>query len=174
LISIAFPLSERRRRSPMSTSVDVRAPAPAPRTGDAMQPPFPNMVWIPGGTFRMGSDEHYPEERPVHRVSVDGFWIDRHPVTNKRFRRFVEATKHTTFAEIPPHPKDYPGALPDMLYAGSLVFVKPPHRVDLRDCGQWWNFIRGADWRHPRGATSSIDGMDGHPVVHVTYGDAEA
>ncbi len=133
-----------------------------------------DMVWIPGGTFRMGSDEHYPEERPVHRVSVDGFWIDRHPVTNGRFRRFVEATKHTTFAEIPPDPKDYPGALLDMIYAGSLVFVKLPHRVDLRDCGQWWDFMRGANWRHPRGANSSIDGMDGHPVVHVTYGDAEA
>jgi formylglycine-generating enzyme len=137
-------------------------------------PAMLDMVWVHGGTFRMGSNEHYPEERPVRRVSVDGFWIDRHPVTNERFRRFVEDTKHTTFAEIPPDPKDYPGALPHMLHAGSLVFVKPPHRVDLRDCGRWWAFVRGADWRHPRGPASSIDRMDGHPVVHVAYGDAEA
>ena len=98
-----------------STSVSV-GPGPAP---------FPDMVWIPGGTFRMGSDKHYPEERPVHRVTVDGFWMDRAPVTNARFARFVEATGHVTFAEIPPRAEDYPGALPDMLFAGSLVFVKP-------------------------------------------------
>src|SRR5688500_1953654 len=84
-------------------------PAPAP---------YPDMVWIPGGTFRMGSDKHYPEERPTHRVSVDGFWIDRYPVTNARFERFIAATSHVTFAEIPPDPRDYPGALPHMLYAG--------------------------------------------------------
>ena len=84
-----------------------------------------NMVWIPGGTFRMGSNDHYPEEAPVHRVSVDGFWIDRTPVTNRQFKQFVKATGHKTFAEIPPDPKDYPGALPHMLYAGSLMFVRP-------------------------------------------------
>ncbi len=83
------------------------------------------MAWIPGGTFRMGSDQHYPEEAPVHRVTVDGFWIDRTPVTNRQFKEFVRATGHVTFAEIPPDPKDYPGALPHMLYAGSLVFTPP-------------------------------------------------
>ena len=88
-------------------------------------PPFPDMVWIPGGTFLMGSDKHYPEERPAHRVTVDGFWIDRVPVTNERFGTFVERTQHLTFAEIPPKAEDYPGALPDQLFAGSLVFVKP-------------------------------------------------
>jgi formylglycine-generating enzyme required for sulfatase activity len=93
--------------------------------------PFPDMVWIPGGTFRMGSDDHYPEERPAHRVTVDGFWMDRHPITNERFARFIDATGHVTFAEIPPDPAQYPGALPDMLYAGSLVFVQPPGPVDL-------------------------------------------
>ena len=80
-----------------------------------------NMIWIPGGTFRMGSDKHYPEEAPVHRVTVDGFWIDRTPVTNRQFKDFVRTTGHKTFAEIPPDPKKYPGALPHMLYAGSLV-----------------------------------------------------
>src|SRR5262245_4450764 len=136
--------------------------------------PFPDMVWIPGGTFRMGSDKHYPEERPVHRVTVDGFWIDRHPVTNDRFARFVAATSHRTFAEIPPDPAEYPGALPEMLYAGSLVFVQPPGPVDQRDFSNWWQYVRGADWRHPYGAGTSIEGLDRHPVVHVTFGDAEA
>jgi formylglycine-generating enzyme required for sulfatase activity len=122
----------------------------------------------------MGSDKHYPEERPVHRVSVDGFWLDRTPVTNARFARFVEATGHRTFAEIPPDPKDYPGAKPHMLYAGSLVFQQPRGRVDLRNFANWWSFVPAADWRHPYGAGSSIDGLERHPVVHVTFGDAEA
>ena len=126
-----------------------------------------DMVWIPGGTFRMGSDKHYPEEAPVHRVTVDGFWIDRTPVTNRQFKAFVKATGHVTFAEIPPDPKDYPGALPHMLYAGSLVFMPPPRRVDLRDWSQWWTFMKGADWRHPYGPKSNINVLDNHPVVHV-------
>ncbi len=107
------------------------------------------MIFIPGGTFRMGSDKHYPEEAPVHRVAVDGFWIDRTPVTNRQFKEFVRATGHVTFAEIPPDPKDYPGALPHMLYAGSLVFRPPEHPVDLRNWGEWWTFLKDADWRHP-------------------------
>jgi formylglycine-generating enzyme required for sulfatase activity len=107
------------------------------------------LIWIPGGTFRMGSDKHYPEEASVHRVTVDGFWIDRTPVTNREFRTFVDATGHVTFAEIPPDPKDYPGALSEMLYAGSLVFSPPTRNVDLRDWSQWWAFLKGADWRHP-------------------------
>ena len=86
---------------------------------------YPEMVWVEGGTFRMGSDRHYPEEAPAHLVQVDGFWIDRTPVTNRQFREFVKATGHVTVAEIPPDPKDYPGALPEMLHAGSLVFSPP-------------------------------------------------
>src|SRR5262245_48714822 len=93
-----------------------------------------NIVWIPGGTFRMGSDRHYPEEAPSHQVSVDGFWMDRTPVTNRDFRKFVAATGYVTFAEIAPDAKDYPGAQPDMLKAGSLVFTPPKHAVDLRNC----------------------------------------
>lgn len=130
------------------------------------------MIFIPGGTFRMGSDRHYPEEAPVHRVSVDGFWIDRTPVTNRQFREFVKATGHVTGAEIAPDPKDYPGALPHMLYAGSLVFVPPAQAVDLRDWSQWWTFLKGADWRHPYGPKSNINGLDNHPVVHVSFADA--
>src|SRR6185436_11948575 len=132
------------------------------------------MVFIPGGPFRMGSDKHYPEEAPVHRVTVDGFWIDHAPVTNRQFKEFVKATGHVTFAEIPPDPKDYPGALPHMLYAGSLVFSPPPHAVDLRDWSQWWQFMRGANWRHPYGPKTNINAFDNHPVVHVSFADATA
>ena len=143
---------------------DVQAPADRAR----------DMVWIPGGTFRMGSDKHYPEEAPSHRVSVDGFWIDRTPVTNRQFKQFVKATGHVTTAEIPPDPKDYPGALPHMLYAGSLTFAPPQGRVDLRDWSQWWSFMKGSDWRHPNGPGSSINVLDHHPVVHVSFSDAAA
>src|SRR5216110_1365417 len=106
-----------------------------------------DMVRIPGGTFRMGSDRHYPEEAPVHRVGVDGFWIDRTPVTNRDFLRFVKATGYVTFAERKPDPKDYPGALPHMLRAGSLVFSPPLSQVDLSDWSEWWSFKFGANWR---------------------------
>jgi formylglycine-generating enzyme required for sulfatase activity len=122
----------------------------------------------------MGSDRHYPEEAPVHRVTVSGFWIDRTPVTNRQFRAFVRATGHVTCAETRPDPKHYPGAPPHMLFAGSLVFTPPDRPVDLRLWDQWWTLLKGADWRHPRGPKSSINGLDNHPVVHVTYADALA
>jgi len=132
------------------------------------------MTKVPGGTFRMGSDEHYQEERPAHPVHVDGFWIDDRPVTNARFRAFVEATGHVTAAEIVPDPADYPGALPEMLYAGSLVFIRPSAPVDRRDLKNWWHFLRGANWREPQGPGSSLEGKEDHPVVHIAFADAEA
>lgn len=133
------------------------------------------MIWVPGGTFRMGSDEHYAEEAPAHRVTVGGFWIDRTPVTNQQFREFVRATNHVTFAEIAPDPNDYPGALPNMLRAGSLVFNPPKHPIDdLRDWGQWWTFKFGANWRRPYGPRTTLSGLNDHPVVHVAYSDALA
>jgi len=138
------------------------------------QDPLAEMVFVPAGEFRMGSDGHYPEEAPVHRVSVGAFRIDAAPVTNRQFRKFVNATNYVTFAEIAPDPKDYPGALPKMLKAGSLVFTPPKTPVDLNDWSQWWRFKFGADWRRPYGPRSSISGLDDHPVVHVAYRDAEA
>jgi formylglycine-generating enzyme required for sulfatase activity len=132
------------------------------------------MIHIPGGTFRLGSDKHYPEEAPSHRVTVDEFWVDETPVTNRQFRAFVEATDYRTFAEIPPDPKDYPGALPHMLRAGSLVFSPPSRPVNLRDWSQWWTFQFDAYWRQPYGPKSSIRNLDDHPVVHVAYCDAQA
>jgi formylglycine-generating enzyme len=133
-----------------------------------------DMVWIPGGTFHMGSNHHYPEEAPVHRVAVDGFWIDRTPVTNRQFKQFVNATGHMTTAQLIPDAKDYPGARREMLYAGSLVFSPPAHVTDLRDWSQWWTFMKGANWRRPYGPNSNIKSLDDHPVVHVTYADALA
>ncbi len=132
-----------------------------------------DMASIPGGTFLMGSDRHYPEEAPAHRVSVAPFWIDRTPVTNRQFKQFVVATGYVTVAEIAPDPKDYPGALPHMLKAGSLVFTPPSHRVDLRGWSQWWRFEFGADWRHPFGRGKQR-ALPEHPVVHIAYQDAEA
>ncbi|QDH70443.1 formylglycine-generating enzyme family protein [Marilutibacter alkalisoli] len=136
--------------------------------------PAPGMVWVPPGEFRMGSDYHYPEEAPAHPVEVDGFWMDIAPVTNAQFRRFVEATGYVTFCEVPPNEADYPNADPALLVAASVVFVPPPHRVGLHDHYQWWQLVPGADWRHPQGPDSSIDGRDDHPVVHVAYADIEA
>ena len=142
------------------------------RSPDA--PPRPEMVWVPGGVFRMGSNVAYPEERPEHQVAVSGFWMDRYPVTNERFTRFVEETGHVTFAEIPPNAEDYPDAAPELLHAGSLVFIKPPGPVSLADIRNWWHWVLGADWRRPAGPSSSNDGLDQHPVVHVAFSDAEA
>ncbi len=142
-----------------------------PPPGD---PPADGMVWVPGGTFVMGSDDHYPEEAPAHRVGVGGFWIDRGTVTNDGFTRFVKTTGHVTLAEQVPDAADYPGALPDLLVAASSVFRRPGHPVDLRNAYEWWAWVPGADWRHPRGPQSSIKGMGDHPVVHVAWSDVEA
>jgi formylglycine-generating enzyme required for sulfatase activity len=132
------------------------------------------MIFIPGGTFAMGSDRHYPEEAPVHHVAVDSFWIDETPVTNAQFRKFVEETRYETFAEIPPKAEDYPGALPHMLKAGSLVFRPPAGPVGLNDWSRWWEFRFGANWRHPAGRGTWTKGIEDHPVVHVAYKDAQA
>ena len=131
-----------------------------------------SMIWIPGGDFTMGSDKFYREERPTRRESVDGFWIDRYPVTNALFRAFVEATGYVTFSERSPDPALYPDSDPSLLTPGSLVFRKPPGPVDLRDYRAWWEYAPGADWRHPHGRESGIDRLDDHPVVHIAHEDA--
>jgi sulfatase modifying factor 1 len=143
------------------------APAPGPA-------PAKDMTWIPGGTFRMGSDDFYPEERPVHRVSVDGFWMDEHQVTVAEFRRFVKATGYVTMAERPLDPADYPDADPTLLVPGSLVFHGTRGPVRLDDYRQWWRYVPGASWRQPEGPGSSLDGRDRHPVTHVAFEDVEA
>jgi formylglycine-generating enzyme len=133
-----------------------------------------DMVWIAGATFAMGSDHHYPEEAPAHRVAVDGFWIDRCAVTNRQFAAFARATGHVTVAERPPDPADFPGAPPENLRAGSLVFTRTRAPVDLTHLDQWWTWTPGASWRHPEGPGSTLAGRMDHPVVHVAYEDARA
>jgi len=132
------------------------------------------MEWVPGGTFQMGSSRFYPEEGPVHPATVQGFWMDRHPVTNARFAEFVKATGYVTVAERAPDPADYPGALPELLVPGSVVFRPPPGPVDLRDHFAWWSWVPGAGWRHPTGPESSLEGREDHPVVHVAWDDVAA
>jgi len=133
-----------------------------------------DMVELPGGVFRMGSDRFYPEEGPIREVSVDPFWIDRHPVTVAEFRRFVKATGHRTWAEEAPIAEHYPDADPADLVPGSLTFHATEGPVDLRDYRNWWNWTPGADWRHPEGPGSTVGGRERHPVTHVAYSDAEA
>jgi formylglycine-generating enzyme len=132
------------------------------------------MRWIPGGAFRMGSEDFYREERPVHEVTVDGFWIDVHQVTNAEFRRFVRETHHVTVAERPLDPAQYPDADPDLLVPGSLVFHETAGPVDLRDHRNWWAYVPGASWRQPGGPGTSLSGRLDHPVVHVAWEDVEA
>lgn len=132
------------------------------------------MRWLEGGVFAMGSDCFYPEEAPVRQVRVDGFWIDEAPVTNREFALFVQATDYKTLAEIAPDPKDYPGMPIDMAQPGSLLFQPVMGIVDLADHSQWWTFAFGVDWRHPQGRDSNLDGLDDHPVVHVSFEDARA
>lgn len=136
--------------------------------------PHPGMAWIPGGAFRMGSEDFYPEERPVHEVSVDGFWMDCCEVTNEQFAHFVDETSYPTLAERPLNPADFPGAPPENLVPGSMLFHKTDGPVDLRNYVNWWAWTPGTNWRHPQGPGSSLEGLAQHPVVHVAYEDVEA
>lgn len=141
---------------------------------DKQKSDLEGMRRVDGGAFTMGSEHFYPEEQPLRQVSVDSFWIDETPVTNRDFARFVEATGYRTLAEIAPDPKDYPGMLPGMDRAGSLVFTKTDGPVPLDQPGNWWSFTFGADWRHPYGSDSLLDGLWDHPVVHIAFEDAAA
>ncbi len=132
------------------------------------------MVSAPSGPFTMGSDAHYPEEAPAHSAFVEGFTIDRFQVTNRQFDEFVSATGYLTVAERPLDSEDFPGAPPENLVPGSMVFSMTPGPVDLRHLSHWWNWTPGASWRHPEGPGSALDGRADHPVVHVAYEDAEA
>ena len=132
------------------------------------------MAWVAGATFRMGSDVHYPEEAPAHAVAVDGFWIDRFQVTNSRFADFVAATGYETVAERPLDAADFPGAPAENLVPGSLVFTRTAGPVDLRHLNAWWTWTPGANWLHPEGPASTVEGRDAHPVVHVAHEDAAA
>ncbi len=131
------------------------------------------MVWIPGGVFAMGSNGK-PDEQPAHTVTVDGFWMDKTTVTNEQFEAFVKATHYVTTAEKKPDPKDFPDAPPEMLVPGSVCFNPPSEPVPLDNEIVWWKYEPGANWRHPEGPASDVKGREKHPVVHVSYFDAEA
>jgi formylglycine-generating enzyme required for sulfatase activity len=158
-----------------TTRIDTTSPPPQAPVG---------MVWIPGGEFSMGCDDPrgqpfgghdpMPDTRPVHRVHVDGFWMDSTEVTNDQFAAFVAATGYVTVAETPPKAEDFPGAPPENLVAGSIVFSPPEGPVDLGNHYQWWTYVPGADWRHPTGPESSIEGRGGDPVVQIAHDDAVA
>jgi formylglycine-generating enzyme len=157
------PLPHRQNRHHV-TPLDVSR-APTETTGP---------VWIQGGSFAMGSEDFYAEERPVRRVKVSGFWIDPHPVTVAEFRRFVKDTGHLTVAERAPAAADYPDADPALLVPGSLVFRRSRGRVSLEDPRAWWAYVPGADWQHPEGPGSDVYTRARHPVTHVAYEDAAA
>ncbi len=132
------------------------------------------MAWVPGGEFLMGSEDFYPEERPVRRVGVDGFFMDERPVTVREFRRFVRETGHVTVAEQPPDPAMYPDADPSLLVPGSLVFRGAEGPVDLTDNRNWWTWVPGACWHRPEGAGTDTYTRGRHPVTHIAYDDAVA
>jgi sulfatase modifying factor 1 len=155
-------------------------PNPTPAPGAALE----GMVWLPGGEFSMGAADApdmndvgmkaTEDSRPIHRVYVDGFWMDKTDVTNQQFEAFVTATSYVTVAERKPRAEDYPGAPPENLVAGSIVFSPPDHPVPLNDHFQWWNYVHGANWRHPLGPDSDIKGKENYPVVQIAYEDALA
>lgn len=162
--------------APFAPTIENKSPAPCPAPA--------GMVWIPGGEFSMGKtdptrelcggNDPMSDARPVHRVYVDGFWMDATEVTNAQFAGFVAATGYVTVAERKPRAEDYPGVPPEALVAGSVVFSPPPHPVTLDNALAWWRYVPGACWRHPEGPGSSIAGRENHPVVHIAYEDAEA
>jgi sulfatase modifying factor 1 len=167
-------------------------PPPAPEfqpttTNIAAEPPGnapAGMAWIPGGEFSMGAAEMpgmnevgmqaTKDSRPIHRVYVDGFWMDKTDVTNEQFAKFVKATGYITVAERKPGAEDFPGAPPENLVAGAVVFSAPDHPVPLNDHLQWWSYVKGANWKHPTGPSSNLKGREQYPVVDVAYEDAVA
>ncbi|HEY7099205.1 MAG TPA: formylglycine-generating enzyme family protein [Terriglobales bacterium] len=159
----------------------------APTIPNKIEPPVPvpdGMAWVSGGEFSMGANDPPDmddvgmkatvDARPIHRVYVDGFFMDKTDVTNADFEKFVKATGYVTIAERKPRAEDFPGAPPENLIAGSVVFAPPDHPVPLNNHFQWWTYVKGANWRHPLGPESDIRGKDNFPVVHIAYADAEA
>ena len=147
----------------------------APKINSAAPPgPTPEgMAWVPGGSFWMGDNE-FPDALPEHLVSVDGFWMDKHEVTNAEFARFVDATGYKTIAEQPLDPREFPNVPPEDLKPGSIVFTPPEGPVPLDNHLQWWSYVPGADWRHPQGPDSTIEGLENHPAVQIAWPDAVA
>jgi len=193
LVSVTWRFTTRATSHAANTVATPSATAPAPAANFAAtvenKRPAPGkapagMAWIPGGEFSMGAQENASmndvgmqatkDSRPIHRVYVDGFWMDKTDVTNAEFSRFVKATGYVTIAERKPRAEDFPGAPPENLVAGAVIFSPPDHPVPLTDHYQWWAYVHGANWRHPEGPQSSLKGRENFPVVDVAYQDAMA
>ncbi len=184
IVGVTMRLARNVESTARGVSVESTRPKPeAARTVETSsagpeKPPGPapdGMVWIPGGTFWMGgNDPTTTDADPRHQVRVTGFWMDRTEVTNRDFAVFVAETGYVTVAEKKPDPKDYPGVPPDKLVVGSVVFTAPGEPVSFEDPYRWWRYVPGADWKHPEGPGSSIDGSGDLPVIHVCYDDAIA
>jgi sulfatase modifying factor 1 len=189
LVGRAILVRHRAEPIPMAMASPSWNAAFQPTVANTIPPPFPapeGMVWIPGGEFSMGAAEPHgmdgnhvgmhatDDSRPVHRVYVDGFWMDKTAVTNEQFAKFVSATDYTTVAERTPRAEDFPGALPENLVSGSLVFSPPHQAVSLENELQWWSYVKGANWRHPLGPASGLQGREHYPVVQIAYEDAAA
>lgn len=180
IIGLAFITSSSAKEEPVTDGFSPTVELPTPAPGPAPD----GMVWVPGGEFSMGTRVDCEgmcnvagttqDALPIHRVAVDGFWMDSTEVTNEQFEKFVEATKYVTVAEQKPTLEEFPGAPPELLVAGSVVFAPTPQPVKLDQHLQWWTFIQGANWRHPEGPGSDIKNAPKHPVVHIAYEDAVA
>lgn len=189
---VAFALLTRQQAAkpaamPADTAMSAAGFAPTvPNAAPAPGPAPEGMAWIPGGEFSMGAADPLGKDatvvgmqatedsRPIHRVVVDGFWMDKTEVTNRQFAAFVKATGYVTVAERTPTAEEFPGAPPENLVAGSVVFSPPDHAVPLDSHYRWWSYVNGANWRHPTGPGSNLDGRDDYPVVQVAFEDAEA
>ncbi len=191
---ITFAVLMRKNAPPVDSSVKAAVVADpqkefSPTVANPAAAPGPapeGMAWIPGGEFSMGAVDPLgrdanivgmqatKDSRPIHRVAVKGFWIDKTEVTNAQFAAFVKATTYVTVAERKPTAEEFPGAPPENLVAGSVVFAPPDHPVPLNDHFQWWSWVTGADWKHPAGPGTDLKGRENYPVVHVAYEDAEA
>jgi formylglycine-generating enzyme len=187
LLSIASKVEASQPEAGQPMPAPTLAVAFGPTISNTTPPPGPpprGMAWIPGGEFSMGAMDPpatteagmhgAADARPIHRVYVDGFWMDKTDVTNEEFARFVKATAYVTIAERTPTAEDFPGAPPENLVAGSVVFSPPNHPVPLNNHYQWWSYVRGANWRHPEGPQSNLRGREKYPVVQVAYPDALA
>lgn len=174
LLAIVWMMGAVRRARQIRESTIQNARDSTPAEPRRVEMPFSTngMVWVPGGKFLMGSPAGQADEKPVHEVRVDGFWMDATEVTNEQFEKFVKATRYVTVAEQKPDPKLYPGAPPEKLAPGSVVFRPPAGEVSLENHYLWWEYVPGANWRHPEGAGSTIVGREKHPVVHVCWFDA--
>jgi sulfatase modifying factor 1 len=176
IVEAGPPMTEAAEAAAFGRTIPNSNPIPTPTPQ--------GMVWISGGEFAMGAMDPPPADevgmhaaadaRPIHRVYVDGFWMDATDVTNQEFARFVRATGYVTVAERKPTAEEFPDAPPENLVAGSVVFSAPNHTVSLNNHYEWWSYIKGASWRHPEGPASNLKGRENYPVVHVAYRDAVA